>query len=376
MKFGICDLPIVLQKLFSKKFLGIDIGTSSIKIVEIEDNGHGFSLSNYGQIDIGSVESDAADLSKNAAAVFPADEVAQMIQAVLSDAKIRARQCAFSIPDFSTFFTTFTLPAMTEKELDGAVMFEARQHIPLPMDSVTVDWQLAAGEFGKNQKLEVTVAAVPNEIIVHYRQIASIGQLQVILMEAEMFGLARALISQDELRPVCMIDIGAQSTVCSLVEKRILRYSHSFDFGGNYLVNEFVRRLPVEPEMARDIGKSRGLQIFSLLEPEIKEKADHLLHEALLPVLREIEIMLGDYHRLTGLEAAKIILSGGAGAIPEVKKHFSDYFKKEVEIAYPFNEIGHSAEIEKCLKDIGPSYAVAVGMALRGFEFLTHNKSK
>jgi type IV pilus assembly protein PilM len=299
-----------------------------------------------------------------------------MIQTIFSDAKIKTRQCAFSIPDFSTFFTNFSLPPMTEKELGGAVMFEARQHIPLPMESVTVDWQLAAGDFDKSKKLEITVAAIPNEIITRYRQIAAKAQLQVVLMEAEMFGLVRALIGPEEMQPVCLIDIGAQSTVCSLVEKRILRYSHSFDRGGNYLINEFIRRLPIERETAQNIGRDHGLRLLSLIEPEIREKTKGLLRESLLPIFREIEMMLNDYNRLTGSGAAKIILSGGAASIKEIKDQFSDYFKKEIKIADPFKEFGYSAGIEACLEEIGPSYAVAAGMALRGFEFLKHTKPK
>lgn len=364
----------VLPKLFAKKFLGIDVGTSSIRIVELEAAGQKFSLSNYGQIDVGLVESDAFDQAKNAAA-FSADETVQMIQTVLAEAKIKTRQCAFSIPDFSTFFTAFSLPPMTEKELPAAVMFEARQHIPLPMESVTVDWQLVGGEFGKSEKLEVTVAAIPNEVIALYQEIAAKAKLQIILLEAEIFGLCQALVAKDEARAICLVDIGAQSTVCSLIEKQVLRYSHSFDRGRNYLVEEIIKRLPINPETARDI-RSRGLNLFFMIDPETKRKAKDLLRESLIPVFKEIEVMMGDYRRLTGSEAAKIIVSGGTGAILETKELFADYFKKEIEIADPFKDIYCRAGLESELKNIGPAYAVAVGMAQRGFKFSKRNKNK
>ncbi|MCU0652910.1 MAG: pilus assembly protein PilM, partial [Candidatus Pacebacteria bacterium] len=132
----------MLPKLFTKKFLGIDIGTSAIRIAEVEKVGAKLSLANYGHIDLDQIESDSAKLASRAVAVFSADDIAEMIQAILMRAKIKTRQCAFSIPDFSTFFTSFYLPTMTKKELEKAVMFEARQHIPLPIESVTIDWQL------------------------------------------------------------------------------------------------------------------------------------------------------------------------------------------------------------------------------------------
>lgn len=364
----------MLPKLFAKKFLGVDIGTSSIRLVELEKSGGGFALSNYGQIDLDRIESDMPKLSKRAVSVFSTDEIAEMIQTILINAKIKTRQCAFSIPDFSTFFTAFSLPPMTEKELPEAVAFEARQHIPLPVESVAIDWQLVAGEAGSPEKLEVTVAAIPNEIIAQYRQIAEKAKLEVVLMEAEMFGLAQALVPKDEARCICLIDIGSQSTVCSLVEKQILRYSHSFDRGGSYLTEELVRRLPVSQEVARDIREVYGLKLITLADPEIKGKIKAVLREVLAPVFREVDIMLGDYQRLANSEVAKIVLSGGIGGIAEIRELFADYFKKEIEIANPFKDIDYPPALENDLKNIGPAFAVAAGMAQRGLDYSRQHK--
>ncbi|UMX48109.1 MAG: type IV pilus assembly protein PilM [Candidatus Nealsonbacteria bacterium DGGOD1a] len=364
----------MLPKLFAKKFLGIDIGTSSIRLVELEKSGQVFGLSNYGQIDIDQIESDIPKLSKRAVSVFSTGEIAEMIQAVSAAAKIHTRQCAFSIPDFSTFFTAFCLPPMTKKELPEAVMYEARQHIPLPVESVNIDWQLVGGVPGSSEKLEVTVAAIPNEIIAQYREIAAKAKLEVVLMEAEMFGLAQALVPKKEERCVCLIDIGSQSTVCSLVEKQILRYSHSFDRGSGYLTDELVRRLPVNHEVAIRIKENYGLKMISMIEPGIRERVKADFRDALLPIFREIETMFGSYRRFSNSEVVKIILSGGIGANMEIKDIFADYFKKEVEIADPFKNIDHSAAIEKNLKSIGPVYAVAAGMAQRGLEFSKRRK--
>jgi len=87
---------------------------------------------------------------------------------------------------------------MSKKELPEAVVFEARQHIPLPMDKVTVDWQLVGGSADMSQKIEVTVAAIPNEIIARYKEIATKAKLEISLLEAEMFGLTQALVPPTE----------------------------------------------------------------------------------------------------------------------------------------------------------------------------------
>lgn len=364
---------IVLPKLFAKKFLGIDLGTSSIRMVELGSSGGGFSLFNYGQIDLDKIETDTPKSFSKGSLSFSTDEIAEMIQTVLVTAKIKTKQCALSIPDFSTFFTAFSLPPMTEKEIPKAVTFEARQHIPLPIESVTLDWQLVSGD-KTAQKLEVTVAAVPNEIIEQYHQIAAKAGLEVVLMEAEMFGLARSLVSKDETQSVCLVDIGEQSTVCSLVEKQTLKYSHSFDRGVRYLVEDLTRRLPISQELARRIKDNYGLKLISAVDPQIKEKLKDVLREALEPILREIATMLNDYRNTSNNEAAKIIISGGIGGVAEIEELFKGYFKKEIEIANPFKEINYPLALDPAIKAIGPIYAVAVGMAQRGLEFLKYHK--
>ncbi len=361
----------MLPKLFSKKFLGIDIGTFSLKLVELAEAGENFSLSNYGQYDIEPNQNlGMVDSERKIMASFSAQEIAEIIQAIMSEAKMKTRQCAFSIPDFSTFFTTFSLPAMTKKELSDAVIFEARQHIPLPIDSVTVDWQLIGGEFGKSDKMEIAMTAIPNEVIAKYRDIAAKAGLQLALIEAEAFGLAQALISKEELRPVCLIDIGIQSTVCSLMENQVLRYSHSFDRGADYLFKALIRQLPISREIIQSIEKSCGLQAFSFIEPDIKNNMRNIFRDSFLPILKEIEMALAEYRRSSGIEIAKIILSGGAAALPEVMDQFKNYFQKETEIADPFAKINYPKEMQEEIKKIGPAYAVAVGMARRGFNLM------
>ena len=354
--------------------MGIDIGTSSVKIVELASDGRRLFLSNYGQVDLGLIEEDGDESEKNglkkALSPLSVDNNVEIIQTLLSEMKVKSRQCAFSIPDFSTFFTAFSLPQMTEKELADAVLFEARQHIPLPIESVTVDWQLVEGEIGKSEKLDLTVAAVLNEIISQYKEIASRTKLQVVLMEAEAFGLVESLVPQDEARPLCIVDIGAQSTVTNVVEKRVLRYSHGFDRGSNYLISELGRRFPESRGRLRDAENKLGFKFIGLLDQEVRQKIDAILREEFLPIFRELEMVLSEYRRSSGKEIEKIIISGGVAAISGVEKYFAEYFKKEIEIADPFKEFDLSDQVSHDIKDIGPAFAVAAGMARRGFEIL------
>jgi len=225
---------------------------------------------NYGGIELDLLETDVPKLTGKAMAVFSADEIAEVIRAIISETKIKTKLCAFSIPDFSTFFTNFTFAADEQKRTAGSGGIRGAAAYTASDGKVTVDWQLVGGSADMSQKIEVTVAAIPNEIIARYKEIATKAKLEISLLEAEMFGLTQALVPPTETRPVCLVDIGAQSTVCSLIENRVLRYSHSFDRGSAYLADGLIDRLPLDPEAAANLKQDYGLRFIPYMDPEIR----------------------------------------------------------------------------------------------------------
>ena len=139
--------------------------------------------------------------------------------------------------------------------------------------------------------------------------------------------------------------------------------------GSDFLAEEITRRLPLKQELAQSIKSQYGIKLFNVVDDKLKEKIKIILRESLASVFRELELMFNDYYRVGNSEVVKIILSGGAAAIPEIKEQFANYFKKEIEIANPFLDFKKPVELEQELKKNGPFYAIAVGMAKRGLEF-------
>ena len=193
-------------KKIPKECLGVDIGTSSIKIVEIRKRGKEKELGNYGEIKIRDIY---PDFKKNIITA-ESEEIAKVIEAILDEAKIKTKVAVFSLPDYSSFFTTFTLPAMTRQEIPEAVKFEAPVRIPLPLAKVTLDWQVVEGFEKENLPLRILLVAVPNETVDKYREIASLAKLDLMALEAEVFGLVRTLVKTEE--PTVLVDIGREST--------------------------------------------------------------------------------------------------------------------------------------------------------------------
>ncbi len=354
-----------IEFFLPKKFLGIDIGTSLIKIVEISRFGNRRRLENYGALSSSILYEKAFRTFEKNTLFLSSDDIARAIKAIMEEAKTKTKQTVFSIPDFSTFFTNFTLPPMTEDELPQAVQYAARQHVPMPLGEVTLDWQLIEGRASNQKKtnLRVLLVAVPNEVINQYRKIAQLSGLELVALEAEVFGLIRSLIEEDEKRTIALIDIGAQSTTCSIIEKRILQLSHSFDMSGNEFTKIVSKSLGIEYSKAEDYKKKYGL--LSDQSPKIQE--------ILLPLvdilLKEVEGIINNFEIRKEKEIQKVILAGGSAFLPVLKEYFAEVLKKEVEIANPFSNLFYSPILEKTLEKMGPGYAIAVGMALRGIEY-------
>ena len=347
----------------SKSFLGVDIGTASLKIVELSQSGNKKKLENYGEMAASAFfDKPFRTLDKNSL-LLSDTEVARAITGILKEAKIKTKKAIFSIPDFSTFFTYFELPFMTKEELPQAINFEAKQHVPLPLNEVTLDWQIIDQQISERNKtkLKILLVAVPNEIIYQYQNIAKMTQLQVSSLEAEVFGLTRSLVKDEEKAVVCIVDFGAQSTTINIIDKKTLKRSHSCDISGNQLTQIIMKSLGVDFNEAESSKQKYGLL------PSEKNIRDIMLPFIDLAIV-DVESISQDFYLSEGKEVQKIILAGGTALIPGFKEYFSENLKKEVEIADPFYNIFYPSVLEKKIKKMGPSYAIAVGVALRGLE--------
>lgn len=367
---------MIFSKIFSsKRFLGIDIGTSGIKMVELSDRGEKKKLENYAEMKAEVAQKNQFRTFEKDTLLLSSQDIAQAIKMTMREAGFKTRNCTFSIPDFSTFFTTLELPPMTKAELSQAVIFEAKQHVPLPLEEVTLDWGLIENEnVGQaKEKLEIILVAVPNQVVNQYREIARLANLQPQAIEAEVFSLIRSLIPAEEKDTIAIIDIGAQTTTCSIVDKGVLRLSHSFDFSGNDLTKRVAEELYMDYPTAENLKEKYGLEDIPLSSANITNLPSakgikKILISSVDIVLKETERVTLHFHQTTGKNIQKFIIAGGAALMPGLRKHFENYLNKETEIANPFAKVFRPMILEETLKEMGPRYAIAAGAALRGLE--------
>jgi len=346
----------------SSKFLGIDIGSSQIKIAEVAKSGRHKKLINYGFLSAASFYEKPFRTFEENTFSLSNQEISLAIRAIMEEAGIKTRRAIFSIPDFATLFASFELPPMTQAEVFEAVKYEARQHIPIPLAQVSIDWQIIERKpvDKKKSTFKILLAAVPNDIINQYQEIARLSQLELFALEAEAFSLARAVIRKDEKGPIAILDIGTQSSTISLVENGVLKISHSFDLSGSRLVKEVAENFNLTPAEAEKLVIVYGLRE----NEEVKE----LLLPLIEAVLREVEKVLSEYQINDTKKIQKLILSGGWAPLPGLKEYLTENLKLNVEIADPFVNVIYPATLAESLKKLGPGFAIALGAALRGWE--------
>lgn len=354
-----------LQFFLPKKALGIDIGTFSIKVVELSSFAGRLKLENYGEIFAEETGGETFKLSAKGGFLLFAQESAKAIQRLLEETKIKTKRVYFSIPDFVSFFSSFEIPPMTKEELPFAIEAEAKRHIPLPLTEVVWDWQMVGKTFVENrERWKILLVAAPREIVNQYQIIASTLKLEFFSLETEAFSLTRAL-AKKEKGILGIIDLGVKTTNCSVVENGQLKISHTFDFSGDDLTERIAKSLGVNTKIAEQMKQKYGVIPTTIPEGENIFK---ILQPSLNLICREINHIFETFRLAEGKEIEKIILAGGEATIPGLLQHFKDYFKKEVEIANPFKDLIYPAVLDNTLKELGPIFSVAVGLAKRGFE--------
>lgn len=339
-----------------KACLGIDIGTSALKVIELSRWAGRRSLKNYGELKaITLYDKPFRTFDKNTL-ILSSKDIARALRAIRQESKISSTRAVFSIPDFSSFFTSFELPPMTKAELPGAVDFEARKHVPMPLSEVIFDWQILSGRVKQNTPLKILLVAVPREVVNQYQEIATLAKLELVALEAEAFGLIRSITGEGE-ESMLVLDIGAQSTTINTVVLGKLHSSRSFDIAGNTFSERIARSLSITAKEADAKKAAKGIEDSDVLE---------ILTPLVDLIAAEIKKSAVSFPK--DIKPAKVVLAGGTAFLPGLREYLRKSTNIATEYAFPFRSVFYPPILESTIKVMGPSYAVAVGAALRGIQ--------
>ncbi|KPJ55212.1 hypothetical protein AMJ47_01740 [Parcubacteria bacterium DG_72] len=352
---------------FGKKtFLGIDIGTSAIRVVEVSKKKNTVQLKNYGEVQNDVFKKRPFRIFYKNAVSLSNKEIAEAIKSILQEAVIETKQVSFAIPDFASFFTSFQIPTMDENEIPQAIQYEVRPYVPIPIHEVTLDWAIIGGQVSSTP-LKVLVVAIPNDTISQYQEIAQMAELELKTLESEVFALARAarsyLQNKDDAKKILgLLDIGARSTTCSVLDAGVLKSSYSFQVGGNELTEIVAKALNIEYNRGEDLKIEKGLT--SGTNQEIRKILTPLVDS----IIAEAKETFRDFFRKEGKEVEKVLIAGGVALMPGLKEYFAAGLEKPAVILNPFLNLTYPKVLTSSLQKMAPSYSIAVGLALNGLE--------
>jgi type IV pilus assembly protein PilM len=344
-----------------KSFLGIDIGTSSIKVVQLKKEEDKFELETYGEIStVGYVERLNESFQSSSLKTIEA-VTREMVKLAINKAHVDTKNTVMAIPVFSSFTSAIEMPEMTEKELAQAVEFEARKYIPISSAEVELDWKII--ENGKKGK-RILLIAVPKEVINKYIRIADSLGLRITALELESFSFVRSLMNGDP-GSACILDIGARTTSLTIVDKSAIQMSHGLDIAGAEMTKILASSLGVAFKRAEDFKLLHGIDNAETKNGDEKKEIKTALLTLIDEILNESERMINEYQSKTGRKIEKLILNGGSAQMDGLKEYIEERLKIKTFIADPWSKIIYPKELEKTLKEIGPQFSVAVGAAMR-----------
>jgi type IV pilus assembly protein PilM len=351
--------------------LGIDFGSSSIKMTQLRRFKEKAILETYGELASGPY----AGVEVGRASKLDEAKAKEAILDLIKEAGIKSKDAVVSVPMHSSFVTVIEMPLMSERELAEAIKFEARRYVPVPIADVTLDWWVIPEGFSPNPNgggdeglvkkkkfMSVLLVAIHKEILDKYRSILKSAGLQVLAFEIEIFSATRSLLGND-LAPVLMIDAGASSAKITAVDYGIVRMVYAYERGSQEISEILARSLNVNFARAEELKRVIGLsdkpehqEIKSIIEPLV----DRLLSEAGRALL--------DYRRKSGRSISRVIIYGGGGLLKGLTEKAAERFGLETSLGQPFNRLEFPSLVQPAVKEVGPSFATAIGLALRGLK--------
>ncbi len=341
----------------SGKVVGIDIGAFSTKVVQLRYESERAILESYGELLNERYFREGSGMSGGFLRYEDRDLI-NLIKDVVRESNITAHDAIFSIPASASFVIKIMLPQITAKEVETAIPFEARKYIPIPLAEVVLDWEIIPEKEQQKSETEVLLVAIRREVIDKFKRIGIAAGLNVKALEVETFSLVRSLVGHDPT-PQAVINLGYHTTTLAIVDRGKVRVSHNLDRGSSDLTRALERGLNVNSERAEQVKRDIGLG------ERIEEKEiSSIMLPILSALLSQIERVIEGYNRKAPRKIQKIILTGGGSQLKGLVEFTATTFGIEVSRGNPFARIVSPPFMQPILREIGPYFAVATGLAL------------
>ncbi len=342
----------------SRQLVGLDIGSSSIKAVELKSTKGGYELVSFG------TEHLAQDTVVDGA-IMDAPQVANAISKIFDAQRIKTKNVATSVSGHSVIVKRVPLPLMTEDELYDRIPSEASQHIPFDIADVNLSYQLL--ESMDSQMDVLLVAVKKDKILNHTNVLAQAGKTPVVV-DIDAFALQNCFevnYDPDAGQTVALLNIGASVMNINIVRGGIPLFTRDVSVGGNQYTDALQKELDLSFEDAERLKKGDSLASVT------DEQKQQILRSVSDILTLEIQKTF-DFFRATasGENIQRIVVAGGTARVPGLVDLLREEFAMPVEELNPFRKVLVNAgkHSEEQIREMGPRLAIGVGLALRSFD--------
>src|ERR1035437_2723507 len=362
----------------SASVLGIDIGSSAIKVVQLRKKNDKAVLETYGELALGPY----GGVEIGQATTLSTEKMVEALTDLMAEKEVNltTNSAGMAIPFGSSLMALMEMPAVSYQQLSTMIPLEARKYIPVPISEVTLDWTVIPKEENEDvkeesdeiekkvettkvKKTDVLLVAIHNETLARYKEIIRKTGLQSSFFEIEIFSTMRSILEDDQA-PVMIFDMGAASCKLYIVERGIVRLSHTINRGSQDITQTISKSLGIPVAQAEVIKRTLGAL------PGADKDIRNLARLSLDYVFSEANQLVLNYERKYKKTLGKIMMVGGGSSLKGLTDLAKDSFQTPVVAGNPFSKTEAPAFLENILQETGPEFAVAVGVALRKLQEL------
>lgn len=337
--------------------LGIDIGSSAIKVVQLREIKGIPTLETYGELQLGPYEGVGLGRSTR---LHPQKKIEALVD-ILREASATAKTASFALSYNACFTTTIQVSTTDPEKLSTMIPVEARKYIPVSLSKVELNW-FPLSVHDETKTTTVLISAIYNEALQEYLTVMQGCNLHIVSNEIEIFSMIRTVLTSDD-EVSAIIDCGATSTRLCIVRKGVVVKTHSIMLSSTELTNVIAKNLTIEFANAEELKREFGLQ---------GRGDDTRVQRSILSTLerglREMHTVIKRYEETESVTIQKIVLCGSGALLKGIDTYIQDMFSRPVTRANAFSKVAYPAFLEDTLTQAGPSFAVALGVALRGFQ--------
>ena len=347
-----------------KNLVGVDIGTSSIKVCQLKETRKGPSLLRLGFAPL-------APQTIVDGQVMDASNVVETLQRVFHDSKIRQRECAISVSGQSVIIRKITVPMMTQAELDEQIHWEAEQHIPFDIKDVQVDYQVLRRRPEASQ-MDLLLVAAKRDQINDYAQLARDARLKPVVCDIDAFTVQNLFEFSRGLPPdntIALINVGASLASLNIIAGGVSAFTREIANGGNVITDEIQKQLGVPFEQAE------AYKCGGAADPNdpyragmVPQQVVQIIESVSDAIAAEIQRSLDFFMATSGeAEISRIFVTGGTANLSSLAKAVERRARVPTEVWSPVERIMVEAKevVPNVLQMRAAQLGVALGLSLR-----------